>query len=334
MIIGDDLYDITTEERDTTALPALLPTRLDARVVAVGFDATDLTGIVKENGVAVSVPYDFTSQDVQNVVNAVLMSSVSSTTTLPSTVITTLTSSTTQGSSTVTSTTAMPSSTTSPMPSSTTTVVASTTAGSTSTTAVPSTTTPTTSTTTVSTSTSNPSTTITSTALTPTTTSSPSTTTSQEKYFIGNTSRSIFESPAQFSAGLSVYGYVDEPFPNAGLNDMKTSYQQFSNLLTSKMIIKEDDYDLTTDDAINSLNSSPRINGGIDGINCVIFFSAQRDTTALPALLPALLDARIVAVGFDATDLSGIVKENGKAVSVPYDFTAQDVQNVVDAVLS
>ncbi|KAK5980494.1 hypothetical protein GCK32_006003 [Trichostrongylus colubriformis] len=141
---------------------------------------------------------------------------------------------------------------------------------------------------------------------------------------------SIFESTTEFSAGLSVYGYVDEPFPNAGLNDMITSSHQFSRLLSHTMTITNEDYNLTTEDAIYRLNSSRRVSEA----NCVIFFSAQRDTTALPALLPTRLDVRVVAVGFDATDLTGIVKENGIAVSVPYDFTSQDVQNVVDAVLS
>ncbi|KAK6045425.1 hypothetical protein COOONC_17070 [Cooperia oncophora] len=62
---------------DTNGLPELTPTLApgETTIVAVGFDATDLTGIVKQKGIAVSVPYAFTVDDVQNVVHAVLYDS-------------------------------------------------------------------------------------------------------------------------------------------------------------------------------------------------------------------------------------------------------------------
>ncbi|KAK6058534.1 hypothetical protein COOONC_03897 [Cooperia oncophora] len=83
--------------------------------------------------------------------------------------------------------------------------------------------------------------------------------------------------------------------------------------------------------AINILNKNSRLTE----VNCLIFFSAQLDTNGLPELTPTLApgETTIVAVGFDATDLTGIVKQKGIAVSVPYAFTTEDVDSVVNAVL-
>ncbi|KAK6057629.1 hypothetical protein COOONC_04853 [Cooperia oncophora] len=83
--------------------------------------------------------------------------------------------------------------------------------------------------------------------------------------------------------------------------------------------------------AINILNKNSRLTE----VNCLIFFSAQLDTNGLPELTPTLApgETTIVAVGFDATDLRGIVKQKGVAISVPYAFTKGDVQNVVSVVL-
>ncbi|KAK6041681.1 hypothetical protein COOONC_20814 [Cooperia oncophora] len=71
-------------------------------------------------------------------------------------------------------------------------------------------------------------------------------------------------------------------------------------------------------------------------VNCLVFISAQLNTTKLPELNPTSMgsSATIVAVGFNGTDLTGIVDQRGTAVSVPYEYNATDAQNVVEAVLN
>ncbi|VDO21698.1 unnamed protein product [Haemonchus placei] len=89
---------------------------------------------------------------------------------------------------------------------------------------------------------------------------------------------------------------------------MSSTFAKFDNDLTTRMNYDEDGNDETT---------------------------GEKDTAGLPVLTPMLApSAKIVAVGFNDTDLTGIVKMNGTAVSVPYAFSTDDVQSVVQAVLS
>ncbi|XGW34484.1 hypothetical protein V3C99_018414 [Haemonchus contortus] len=155
----------------------------------------------------------------------------------------------------------------------------------------------------------------------------------QERSFIRSTSQSLFDQGNGFKAGLSLYGYADagQRFPNAGLNSMSSTFAKFDNDLMTRMTYDEDGNDETTGNAINSINGYE----GMSAVNCLIFFSAQKNTAGLPELTPMLAPiAKIVAVGFDDTDLTGIVKMNGNAVTVPYAFSTDDVQSVVKAVLS
>ncbi|VDO21706.1 unnamed protein product [Haemonchus placei] len=112
---------------------------------------------------------------------------------------------------------------------------------------------------------------------------------------------------------------------------MSSTFAKFDNDATARMTYDEDENDETTGDAINSINDYK----GMSEVNCLIFFSALMDTAGLPELTPTLApNAKIVAVGFNGTDLMGIVRTNGTALSVPYAFSPDDVQNVVQAVLS
>uniref|UniRef100_W6ND40 Uncharacterized protein n=1 Tax=Haemonchus contortus TaxID=6289 RepID=W6ND40_HAECO len=153
----------------------------------------------------------------------------------------------------------------------------------------------------------------------------------QEKRFISETAKSLFEK-ANFRGGLSLYGYVGQPFPNAGLNDIRSTFSRFRELLNG-MEYSEDGVLIKLKDAIDLINrysKYTRVN-----CNCLIFISAQHDTSGCSVLNPNLgSDRTIVGIGFNETDLSGIIGDQDRALKVPFEFTKKDVENVVDAVLS
>ncbi|EYC44158.1 hypothetical protein Y032_0470g2028 [Ancylostoma ceylanicum] len=70
--------------KDTEKLPKLQPKSKEwERIVAVGFDDTDLTNVTdKDRGVVVSIPYNFSEDDVKKVIDALLEGFHTSTTTL------------------------------------------------------------------------------------------------------------------------------------------------------------------------------------------------------------------------------------------------------------
>ncbi|KHJ90614.1 hypothetical protein OESDEN_09541 [Oesophagostomum dentatum] len=82
--------------------------------------------------------------------------------------------------------------------------------------------------------------------------------------------------------------------------------------------------------AISTINS---LSSADDRINCIVFFSAQRNTQSLPVLNPENQQIkRIVAVGFDSTDLTRVAGNRGIAVSVPYYWKDSDVENIMKAI--
>ncbi|KAL6736461.1 hypothetical protein Aduo_006814 [Ancylostoma duodenale] len=68
--------------------------------------------------------------------------------------------------------------------------------------------------------------------------------------------------------------------------------------------------------------------------NCLVFISAQKDTSILPRLDPHYKKwERIVAVGFNDTDLSGVVYGTGVSVRVPFHYLDEHVNKVMDAIM-
>ncbi|KAK6017302.1 hypothetical protein OSTOST_17178 [Ostertagia ostertagi] len=157
----------------------------------------------------------------------------------------------------------------------------------------------------------------------------------QEKYFIGNTTKIIFEWSAKgmFKAGLALYGYAEKDFPGPGM-DCRDSFKGFSGALR-RMKVTTKGNGMNTKKAITSINNYGKYKTTKRNVNCVVFLSAQHDTSDLPVLKPRKMDsdATIVAVGFNSTNLEKIVDQKGRAVKVPFAFTSEDVQNVVRAVL-
>ncbi|KAK6012698.1 hypothetical protein OSTOST_22129, partial [Ostertagia ostertagi] len=127
-----------------------------------------------------------------------------------------------------------------------------------------------------------------------------------EKRFLANNSQIIFKIATEIRAVIAVYGYYEEHFPHVEVNDMRRSFPTFSPLL-DKMTYDKDADPLTTE---------------------------ELDTSGLPELKPNLCsDAVIVAVGFNGTNLRKIVEGRGQAISVPYAFEEEHIQEVVEAVL-
>ncbi|KAK6023877.1 hypothetical protein OSTOST_10325, partial [Ostertagia ostertagi] len=154
----------------------------------------------------------------------------------------------------------------------------------------------------------------------------------QEKYFIGNISQMLFDSTSQFRAGLSPYGHVRGTFLRDEFAKLESSFEGFRPLL-NRMHYTTSGSATSATMALNAINRYKEFKK--NHVNCLIFFSAQLNPAGLPHLKPIMEpNATLVAVGFNGVNLEHIVKGKGKAISVPYAFTSEHVQNVVNAVLA
>ncbi|EYB92508.1 hypothetical protein Y032_0193g1400 [Ancylostoma ceylanicum] len=152
-----------------------------------------------------------------------------------------------------------------------------------------------------------------------------------EQQFVADIGEDFYDSSTMSSTvGLWAYGHtLTTTSPDAALNFMMDEYDDFMDKLV-ELEYEEIDEPLSTADAIE------RINETYDNkrrANCIVFFSAQQDTKTLPQLNPQNMHLkRIVAVGFNGTDLTKVVPPGGVAVSVKYDYADEDVENVMDAI--
>ncbi|KHJ85145.1 hypothetical protein OESDEN_15133 [Oesophagostomum dentatum] len=147
--------------------------------------------------------------------------------------------------------------------------------------------------------------------------------------FINNIGYDFFAlKDANTTGGLWAYGYTDFP-TSPDLTKMTGSREEFEKQL-EKMKFTEAGDPLTTEMAIRVINNLP---AGDIRINCLVFFSAQKNTQQLTPIDPKNKEIkRIVAVGYDSTDLTKVVGTRGIAVSVPYYWKDSDVENVVKAI--
>ncbi|KAL6736483.1 hypothetical protein Aduo_006833 [Ancylostoma duodenale] len=158
----------------------------------------------------------------------------------------------------------------------------------------------------------------------------------QEKQFVKKLGASFFNSSGNLTAGLAIYGYVSMLPINLipALNSMTSSPESFNKELDKEIWLRDTDEPSDTTEAIQEINDFKKVKGRA---NCLIFISAHSilriNTEGLPPLDPPQDWERIVAVGFNGTDLSKVaVPPRGKAVSVPYSFAAENVEDVVDGV--
>ncbi|EYC44151.1 hypothetical protein Y032_0470g2028 [Ancylostoma ceylanicum] len=153
----------------------------------------------------------------------------------------------------------------------------------------------------------------------------------QERYLIGNMSDYFFKSTVEPKAGIAKYGYVKSFSVSTALSALKDRQEDFFKVIdTDPEDISALPFD--TADAIKRINRFDNVKGRA---NSLIFISAQKDTEKLPKLQPKSKEwERIVAVGFDDTDLTNVTdKDRGVVVSIPYNFSEDDVKKVIDALL-
>ncbi|RCN25116.1 hypothetical protein ANCCAN_29174, partial [Ancylostoma caninum] len=151
----------------------------------------------------------------------------------------------------------------------------------------------------------------------------------QEVDFMAEVSYDLFQNQDISSMGLWLYGYTEKfASLDESLNNMRSSYDLLLNDLYDIKYNNRGDKPLSTAKAIETLNN---LVDGNNRVNCLIFFSAQENTSELPRLDPDQNKSkinRIVGVGFSGTSLYKVITPRGVAVSVPYIYTEHDVERV------
>ncbi|KHJ95419.1 hypothetical protein OESDEN_04634 [Oesophagostomum dentatum] len=141
-------------------------------------------------------------------------------------------------------------------------------------------------------------------------------------------------------AGVWAYGFTKfyPRSPDLGMVNA-TTYLEFVQQLSKFWFDMKVEDPLTTSRAIQIINNIPEDDARA---NCLVFISGQScysnhfrvDTSTLPKLNPRSKHLkRIVAVGFNETDLTEVVGDRGVAVKVPIMFKLDDTLNVLDAIL-
>ncbi|ETN83759.1 hypothetical protein NECAME_17350 [Necator americanus] len=155
----------------------------------------------------------------------------------------------------------------------------------------------------------------------------------REKVFIKEVGADLYRKTENSTVGITTYGFVPVQPLNLipALNGMKQDNEDFAKHVKLQTRLRDAETASTTREAINEINDFKHVRGRA---NCLIFFSAQNNTKDLPPLKPPKDWKRIVAVGFDDTNLTNVVEPpRGVAVSVPYWFKKENVEEVVEAVL-
>ncbi|EYC06845.1 hypothetical protein Y032_0073g734 [Ancylostoma ceylanicum] len=152
-----------------------------------------------------------------------------------------------------------------------------------------------------------------------------------EGNFIADVGYALIKASPISTVGFWAYGYTKmSKSPSTALYNMSSEYSDFILALENMEYVYVAD-PLTTSTAIEAINE---IEDAANRANCLIFLSAQQNPQGLPQLNPkyAKLE-RIVAVGFNDTDLSNVIPENGKSVSVPIDYADAHVTAVLNAII-
>ncbi|KAL6736469.1 hypothetical protein Aduo_006819 [Ancylostoma duodenale] len=133
------------------------------------------------------------------------------------------------------------------------------------------------------------------------------------------------------TVGLWAYGYTNfSKSLNTTLEHMSDNYNVFHNDLL-KMVYEEDAEPMTSKEAIEAINEMY-----VPGrrANCIVFFSAQRNTANLPKINPRNMKHvdRVVAVGID-TEPGHIIPKNGRFLKVPWYFPVSSGLRIFDLVM-
>ncbi|RCN39434.1 hypothetical protein ANCCAN_14640 [Ancylostoma caninum] len=155
-----------------------------------------------------------------------------------------------------------------------------------------------------------------------------------ELRLINDAAERLFPNKDFESLGIWIYGHARRCLSiDESLNKMYTDLRDFEDDLWDNDVVKVEKA-LNTSDAIRVIN---RLEDPQRRANCLIFFSAQQDTSTLPRLDPNPSRSafqRIVAIGFNEADLQHIVvPPRGVALSIPLYYMGHDLEAVVNAIL-
>ncbi|RCN51834.1 hypothetical protein ANCCAN_01922 [Ancylostoma caninum] len=151
-----------------------------------------------------------------------------------------------------------------------------------------------------------------------------------EAALMGDVGYDLFDFDSKTSLGLWAFGHTDySEEPSKSLEKMRNKYGDFEKDINAMEYVKKQN-PMKTSKAIEAINAM-RDNG--NRINCLVFFSAIKDTKGLPQINPQHLNLeRIVAVGLNETDLDDLVPANGAVLSIPYNFIDVDVKLITDTI--
>ncbi|EYB92514.1 hypothetical protein Y032_0193g1404 [Ancylostoma ceylanicum] len=158
----------------------------------------------------------------------------------------------------------------------------------------------------------------------------------QQKVFIGEISKSVFQATPNASAGLWVYGFTNfDRDPAKTIDRMRVNYEAFLDDLNKNMEI----HDHLNKRPLDSKTAAREINK-VDykgKANCITFFAGVRSAGDMGHLNPEKLDEpkRVVLVSLRGVNLTTKVDEpKGAAVIVSKNYTTDDVSRVVNSILS
>ncbi|KAK6739140.1 hypothetical protein RB195_020919 [Necator americanus] len=152
----------------------------------------------------------------------------------------------------------------------------------------------------------------------------------EEGNLIADIGYSLLEQSPTSTIGFWAYGHTKIPkSPITALDRMSQKYVDFVHALEEMEYVQVED-PLSTSQAIEVINKA---DDKSNRANCLIFFSAQPDSENLPRLDPKNMNIdRIVAIGFNSTDLSYITAKNAVALSIPYEYNSAHVDAVIKAI--
>ncbi|EPB80201.1 hypothetical protein ANCCEY_00756 [Ancylostoma ceylanicum] len=163
----------------------------------------------------------------------------------------------------------------------------------------------------------------------------------REKNFIRDVSSLFFQRTDVSTAGIAAYGYVPE-IPvnlNTALNKMAVSHREFARNLEMDTELRNDRAHSITLDALCEIKKFVDLKGRA---NCLVFLSADQMIHSLRKITSKCANLilgheweRVVAVGFNETDLSNLVESpQGTSVMVPEHYEEKHVQLVVENILA
>ncbi|KHJ75527.1 hypothetical protein OESDEN_24857, partial [Oesophagostomum dentatum] len=156
-----------------------------------------------------------------------------------------------------------------------------------------------------------------------------------EGSFILGIAKTLFDRPLNSAAAIWVYGYTKDSKIFKVTNDtMFNNYEDFENKVKDKMTIVPNVSPGKNSRRLSFRAVSLPRNFKDDGhnANCIVFLTAVNNVNAFENATLKTSFSKEVAVSLKSVDVSSIVPK-GEAVNVSKDYTKDDVDRVVKAIL-